>query len=149
MKKPFIVIVFCYLLFLISCSVSPEEIRYGSDQCAYCSMNIVDKTHASQVVTSKGKQYKYDAVECLIHHIHDEELANTELAFILVTDYNNPGTMTPAKEAHFLISKNIPSPMGANLSAFKNIEAAQATQQENGGEIYNWETINEKMRLKK
>lgn len=146
MKAYLLTIGLCTLL-LLSCSVSPQEINYGSDQCSFCRMNIVDKTHASQVVTSKGKQYKYDAIECLIHHIQDEEIAHTPLSYVLVANYNAPGTMIAAENAHFLISKNIPSPMGAYLSAFENKQEAQTAQQKNEGELFDWNTIKAKMQI--
>ena len=44
----------CLLLLTISCKVEPEAIEYGKDQCSFCVMNIVDKTHAAQYVTKKG-----------------------------------------------------------------------------------------------
>ena len=37
---------------LTACSAEPEPIAYGSDACDFCRMNIVDKTHAAQLVTS-------------------------------------------------------------------------------------------------
>lgn len=31
-------------------------------------MTIVDKQHAAQVVTKKGKAYSFDAIECMVHY---------------------------------------------------------------------------------
>lgn len=137
------------LLLLFSCSVSPNEIDFGKDQCSFCSMGIVDKTHAAQIVTSKGKQYKYDAIECLIHDIQDEDLVTVKLAYVLVADYSNSGAMINATEAHYLISPNISSPMGAFLSAFGTKESAEETQKEQSGDLYNWSEIQQKMSIKK
>ncbi|QED37344.1 copper-binding protein [Antarcticibacterium arcticum] len=105
-------------LFLISCSNEPEPIVYGSDSCSYCKMTIVSKAHSAQLVTKKGKQIKYDAIECLVKD-NIQNYDEKEVALILVANYKEPGTMLPAKEAAYVIDEQITSPMGANLAAVK------------------------------
>ncbi len=139
--KPLIGVVI--LLVSISCKVEPEAIEYGKDQCSFCKMNIVDKTHSAQYVTKKGKQFKFDAIECLINDLTDK--SEDEMALILTADYGNPGEMIDAKTATFLISKEIKSPMGANLSAFSSKNKAEELQQKHTGEIYSWETLKQKL----
>ena len=138
--KPFIGIVI--LLISVSCKVEPEAIEFGKDQCSFCVMNIVDKTHAAQYVTAKGKQFKFDAIECMVNDLSDK--TELELAYLLVSDYGNPGQMVDAKTATFLISPEIKSPMGANLSAFSAKEKAIETQQNHTGKIFTWEALQQK-----
>ena len=45
---------------LSSCNIQPQPINYGEDACHFCKMNIIDKQHAAQIVTSKGKAFKFD-----------------------------------------------------------------------------------------
>lgn len=131
------------LVSITSCSVEPKEINYGNDHCFNCDMTVVDKTHAAQYVTKKGKAYVFDAVECLMMKLEKEK--NEELmVFILVADFNNPGTLIDAKTATYLISEKIKSPMGANLSAFSSTEIANKFLTENGGEIFSWEQLKSK-----
>ena len=127
--------------FLTSCSVEPAPIEYGDDQCEFCKMGVVDKSHSAQYVTSKGKQFKFDAIECLIREIDDPEIEESTLAFILVADYSNPGKMIDASTATYIVSKAIKSPMGANLSAFSNADDAKSIVAEKGGDVYDWEGI--------
>jgi copper chaperone NosL len=127
------------LLLTFSCKVEPAAIEYGKDQCSFCVMNIVDKTHAAQYVTNKGKQFKFDAIECLVNDLSEKNEA--DLAIILVANYDNPGEMIDAKTATFLISKAIKSPMGANLSALATSEKALELQQKHSGEIYTWAAL--------
>lgn len=139
-----------FLLFIIiqilsSCTVEPKEINYGQDHCALCDMTVVDKTHAAQYVTKKGKAYMFDAVECLTRKINKEN-NEEQLAYILVADYNNPGKLVAAKDAYYLISEKIKSPMGANLSAFANKEQAQNAQKEFGEEVFSWNDLKQKLR---
>lgn len=126
-----------------SCKIEPQAIDYGKDQCSFCVMNIVDKTHASQYVTKKGKQFKFDAIECMVNDINAKQNEDN-LAFILVADYKNPGVMINAKEATYLISKEIKSPMGAYLSALSTKENALSLKQKHSGIIYNWKTLKQK-----
>ena len=126
-------------IFLISCKVEPEKINYGADACNFCKMTIVDQQHAAQYVTKKGKQFKFDAVECMFNDLSENGKEN--IALFLVADYDQPGSMTNALEATYLISQGIKSPMGAFLSSFKLEESAAKTKENLGGELYNWQEM--------
>lgn len=135
-----------FSLLLASCSVSPQPINYGSDACHYCDMTIVDKQHASQVVTSKGKAYKYDAIECMVHSIQDE-FKDTEMAYYLVADFDQPGELIDAGKASYLVSEQLQSPMGANLSAFSSEQAVKKAQEKFTGDTYSWKEIQQHLKL--
>ena len=122
-----------------ACNTKPQPIEYGKDGCHFCTMTIVDRQHASQLVTSKGKAYKFDAIECMINSLNENDKG--PYAHILVCDFINPGQLIDARDASFLISKDIPSPMGAFLSAFDTEGVAQKTQSESSGTIHNWDEL--------
>lgn len=127
------------LIVLLSCQVGPKEIVYGEQACHSCKMTIVDKQHAAQLVTSKGKIYNFDAIECMIpFYLQEEEM---EFTYLMVNDYINPSDLMDAKNSIFLISNDIPSPMGANLSAIYSKEQAQQLLEKNQGMIYNWSEL--------
>lgn len=123
-----------------ACSKKPQPITYGRDGCDFCRMTIVDKGHAAQLVTQKGKNYKFDAIECLVHYLADKEQSN--YSHILVASLNEPGILLPHTEAVFIISNKIPSPMGAFLSAVRVGEDADDIIAKSGGSMYNWEELN-------
>mgnify|MGYP002712952490 CR=1 FL=1 len=125
---------------LISCNISPQQIEYGTDACHYCNMTIVDRQHAAQVVTTKGKAFKYDAIECMVHSLQDE-FKDTEMALYLAADFNQPGQLMDATMATYLVSDQIASPMGANLSAFKDESSAQTAKDKFTGKLFTWEEI--------
>lgn len=127
------------LFVFASCEVNPRPINYGADGCHFCSMTIVDKQHAAQIVTKKGKAFKFDAVECMVNHLKDVDMATIEL--FLVNDYQAPGELIDAKIATFLITREIPSPMGEYLSAFKSRVEAENIEDENNGKLYSWEEL--------
>jgi copper chaperone NosL len=71
----------------------------------------------------------------MMNQLKDDQ---TEMALFLVNDFDRPGELVDAKNATYLISENIPSPMGAFLSAFSEQKAAQNTLDDNGGKLLSW-----------
>ena len=142
---------YCFLaisaeaLLLAGCKVEPEPIVYGSDACHFCRMTIVDQTHAAQLVTAKGKQFKYDAIECLVNNLPAWQVE--DIGLLLVADYPNPGKMVEVETATFLISEEIRSPMGANLSAFAERSASENAQRQHGGQLFNWDELPAKLKM--
>ncbi len=120
------------------CAIEIDEINYGHDTCAYCTMMIVDKKHPSQIVTNKGKVFKYDSIECMIRDKRTME--EESIALQKVMDFKT-GEFIDAHSASFLISPQLSSPMGANLSAFSSEQDALNIGYE--GTLYTWNTIRE------
>jgi len=114
---------------LFSCSTQPEPIRYGEDSCHFCEMTIVSQAHAAQAVSSKGKQFKYDAIECMMNDIINNP---TEMAVKQVANFASPGEMIDAENAGYIINDSINSPMGANLAAIK---------MKNNQDLYTWQEL--------
>lgn len=137
-------VIVCVLL--VSCSPKIQEIEYGTDACDFCRMGIVDKGHASQLVTSKGKNLKFDAIECMLHFMVENQ--DNDYAYTLVSNLEQPGTLINADKATYIISKNIPSPMGASLSAVSDKERGIKVIEEFTGDIYTWTEIKDVMRKK-
>ncbi|TWO32222.1 hypothetical protein E1J38_010385 [Seonamhaeicola sediminis] len=127
------------LLTVVGCNTSLKPIDYGNDGCHFCKMTIVDKIHAAEVVTKKGKVYKFDATECMINFM--DEFDTSTIKLYLSNNYLEPEALIDATESTFLISENIPSPMGAFLSAFKTKAEAETKQSEKGGTLYSWEEL--------
>lgn len=127
------------LLLFFSCNVSPKAIDYGHDACHFCQMTIVDKVHAAEIVTKKGKIYKFDATECMVNFMNEFEVSEIKLYF--TNHYLDPEVLIDATKATFLISKNIPSPMGAFITAFKTKADAENTMAEKDGTLYTWDEL--------
>ncbi|MFD0863812.1 nitrous oxide reductase accessory protein NosL [Sungkyunkwania multivorans] len=127
------------IVFFCACSNGPKPIEYGVDGCHYCSMTIVDKIHAAEIVTNKGKVYKFDAIECMVNY--HEQIEEKRIRYYLANHYATPEELIDATKATFLISENVPSPMGAYLTGFKDKQQAVEVQLEKGGELYDWEGL--------
>ena len=143
--KIFICSLLMLLLFSVTaCRVEPKPIGYGADGCHFCSMTIVDQQHAAEIVTKKGKAFKFDAVECMMNQLNLED--QSEIALFLVNDYNSPGELIDATKATYLISKNIPSPMGEFLSAIGDKTVAEYLQDQNDGKLFTWAELQGKFK---
>ncbi|MBK6948096.1 MAG: nitrous oxide reductase accessory protein NosL [Haliscomenobacter sp.] len=127
------------LLLLSGCKPTAKPIEYGADVCAYCKMTIVGRQHGAEVVTKKGRVYKFDAIECLVNYIAQQSAE--PFALFLVNDYMLPGELIDARTATYLISRGVPSPMGAFLSGFGDEADARAVQASKGGGLYSWEQL--------
>lgn len=117
MKKTIYKLLFVILtVSFISCSTAPEPIRYGEDSCHFCEMTIVSQVHSAQAVSKKGKQFKYDAIECMMNDIIKNQ---TEMAVKRVANFSRPGEMIDVESAGFIVHDSINSPMGENLAAIE------------------------------
>ena len=141
MNKILLIIIFSFLFASCGNAGIPDPINFGSDLCVHCNMKIMDRRFGAELVTAKGKTYKFDAAECMIDYLKSN---NFEKASYWVIDYNNPETLINAASAYYLISLKIKSPMGEFLSCYKSSDAANASRNSNGGEVFDWEGLKAK-----
>jgi copper chaperone NosL len=111
---------------LVSCTVEPVDLNYGVDQCYACRMTITDQRFGAELVTNKGKVFKFDAIECMIPEVIKHR--TDTYAFIMTTPYDEPGKLVEVGALDFLQSPEIPSPMGRNLSAHKKSFQTQSPE---------------------
>ena len=136
--------IFLAVSLLTACSSGPQEIDYGNDGCHFCKMTIVDKIHGAQLITDKGKVFKYDAAECILNYM--SQTPDLKIGSIHTNFYEAPSEFISTDEATFLISENLPSPMGANLTAFKTKESAEKMLAEKGGKLYTWDELKDHLK---
>jgi copper chaperone NosL len=110
------------ILFL-SCSNEPEPLRYGKDACYVCKMTLMDKKFGAEVVTEKGKVYKFDDANCLVSFINSGYLTDDTIEHKLIIDYSQPEKLISAETAFYLKSEEIRSPMASQVAAFEKEEA--------------------------
>ena len=112
------------MMLLAACAeTGPQDIAVGKDQCDNCKMTISEPKYATQLITEKGRLYKFDDISCLT----DYETSNTESttnAKTYVADFPS-GKFIERSTATFIKGGDIKSPMGGNTQAFQDKAAAE------------------------
>ena len=121
-----------------SCSVEPREIKYGEEVCNFCSMTVEDTKHASQIISKKGKIFTYGSIECMMR---DNLNSYNDLILASVNDFESEKALINAEDSYYLIHEGFKSPMGANLSAFKDRKIAEKLNGDHKGQVLNWEQL--------
>lgn len=124
---------------LWSCQVNPEPIDYGHDECAHCRMIISDRKFGGELISQKGKVYKFDSIECMAAYYAGTSVP--EVQSIWTIDFSNPGMWVKADEAFYMQSKNLPSPMGMFLSSYAVREKAEEMKAQLQGDLLNWQEV--------
>ena len=126
-------------LLLVNCSKEPQPINYNKDECAHCMMMITDPKFGSELVTDKGKVYKFDSIECLADYVSVSRGFTAETLWI--SDYANPNSLTDAATAFYIVSPKMESPMSMNIGGFKNKSDMEKVFAEMSGQKMNWKDI--------
>lgn len=123
---------------LISCSVKPEPLAYGKDGCHSCKMTLVDHKFGAEIITHKGKIYKFDDVNCLIGFYESGSVPVDDIMSVLVVEFQEPNGFVDATTAAYIISDDVRSPMGSGVAAFGSLEKASSPEVPFRGEIVDW-----------
>ncbi|MGD8306016.1 MAG: nitrous oxide reductase accessory protein NosL [Ignavibacteria bacterium] len=127
------------LSILISyCGSDPEAIHYGQDECEFCRMLITDDKYGAELITDKGKIYKFDSMECMVEFSLVKNLIGDKNNRLLVTNFDSPGEFIEASNSFYVKNDQFRSPMGLNVTAFSNKETAENFMTTNGGEYLSW-----------
>ncbi|HLT80218.1 MAG TPA: nitrous oxide reductase accessory protein NosL [Cyclobacteriaceae bacterium] len=123
---------------LYSCSVKPEPLNYGVDACHTCKMTLVDTKFGGEVVTTKGKIFTFDDMNCMVNFLNSGEVNERDVAFKLVVDYATPEKLIPAGDAFYVKSEQIRSPMASEVAAFETRDIMQQHLREWKGIYLTW-----------
>lgn len=126
------------IFMMLACSTDPQPLVYGKDGCHACKMTLMDKKFGAEIVTIKGKVYKFDDVNCMITYIATSNLTDRDIAHRLVIDFENPEKFIDTNHAFFLKSENVKSPMASQVAAFSKKEDLEKVKAELGGVYLVW-----------
>ena len=129
------------MLLLTGCAVEPKPIAYGVDNCAFCRMTISDQKYGAELLTKKGRVYKYDALECMVNDLQRGEQTDAQIKMLLTVDFNRPTELIEATDAVFLRSDALRSPMAMNLTSFADAGAARDAQKRYDGDVMTWSEV--------
>ncbi len=127
---------------LSACANSgPEPIALNKDNCEFCKMTIAEGKFGCEVITAKGRVYKFDDLSCLMEY--KSENATKELKSVYVSDYTKNNVLLAAENAFYINSEEINSPMGGGFAAFADEKTALEYADKLDAKMLNWKNINE------
>lgn len=110
-------------LSVTSCMKVKPSIQFGKDDCDYCKMKLMDNHFGSALSTSKGRVYKFDDFNCYQGFCRENSDIIPEESFII--SFDQPGNLIPMKQAFYMKSAEIKSPMGSGIAAFSTQDACK------------------------
>ncbi len=129
-------------LLIAGCNPKAEKIMAGKDNCAECKMTIMDPKFGAEIVTKKGKVYKFDDAHCVATFLERRAVELNDIHQTLFVDYNDNNQFVKVKSVEFVVSSQLKSPMSGNAAAFKNAsEAKKKSAEIEGSKVTNWATL--------
>ena len=129
-------------ILITGCNPKAEKIAFGKDSCAECKMTIMDSKFGAEIVTRKGKVYKFDDAHCVAVFLERRGVEMDEIHQTLFIDYNNSNEFVKVGKVEFVVSSQFKSPMGGNAAAFRNeTEAKKKAAEMDGSKVTNWPTL--------
>jgi len=126
---------------LMGCNPKAEKINFGKDQCAECRMTIVDTKFGAEILTKKGKTYKFDDTHCIAAFLERRGVELSNIYHVFFVDYNGNNELVDVDSAEFVVSSRLKSPMGG-AAAFRNLaEAKKKSAEIEGSRVTNWATL--------
>lgn len=123
-----------------SCNTSPEPIRIGKDHCSFCKMTITDARYGAEVITKKGKIYKFDDSHCVLAFLKTN-ITDNELSEVYLSSFDGDHRFLDVNSAFLFKSDGLNAPMGGNIAAFSNKDSLQQLSKQYEGVIVSWSEL--------
>lgn len=123
---------------VLSCSTEPEPLNYGTDICTFCKMTLVDNKFGAELVTKKGKVYKFDDLNCFVNYYNSGYEPVEDFQHRLVIDYSNPGKLMNATDGFYVKSPDIRTPMDSQIAAFGTKSSMDTFMKQWNGIYLSW-----------
>jgi copper chaperone NosL len=117
----------------------PRPFKLNEDSCDFCRMSIVDARYGGQAVTTTGRVYTFDSIECLAGFAR--RVPSGTIRSLYVVDLQHPGTFVHVEQAGFLKDVMITSPMGKSIAGFISPAAAEEQRAMLGGHVARWADV--------
>jgi copper chaperone NosL len=125
---------------LSSCRQGPASLRLGQDHCEFCMMTVSDPRFGAEIITKKGRIYKFDDIHCLRGSIQANHPSKPDISAIYLVDFERGGWLK-TQQASLLESETFRTPMGGNIAAFADSLHRQQYLEQNKGRLITWNDI--------
>ncbi len=132
---------FFFIMSFSSCTSGPEPIRTGVDNCYFCKMTISDARFGAELVTKKGRVYKFDDVHCIVAYIKTKDVEPGNVKDYYLTNYSGTHQLINVNTVLLLKSDGLRSPMGGNIAAFDNADSLATIQKRFPGNTLTWNDV--------
>nr|HMT30720.1 nitrous oxide reductase accessory protein NosL [Bacteroidia bacterium] len=127
------------ILLLASCgNVEKEPIALNKEHCDNCQMVISDPRFAAELITTKGRIYKFDDITCMKSFINSKK---GDYRSYFISDYLPPHGLHNVKEMIFIQGTGIKAPMGGTVAAFSDEASALKYSEQLSAKIISYDTL--------
>jgi copper chaperone NosL len=128
-------------LTLNGCNSGPQRILIGHDNCDFCKMKISDNRFGAEIVTARGKLYKFDDAHCMLSFVKSDKIPKKEIASVYFTDYKEPHQLVAVGQVYLLQSPALRSPMNGNIAAVRSEGSLVDMLSKFSGQKVTWEEV--------
>jgi copper chaperone NosL len=98
-------------------------------------MTISDNRFGAEIITQKGKIYKFDDAGCAASFLEAGKLSRKDVGEIYFTDFSGDHSLILSGQAYFLKSPDLKGPMGGEFTAFSNQDSLNTVLKRFGGNM--------------
>lgn len=120
-------------LFLSSCNNGPDPIKLNRDHCDNCKMTISDERFGAEILTKKGKVWKFDDTHCLVGFLDENRAPREQVKGIYLVRFDGQHELLDINKAFLLKAENLKSPMNGNVAAFADEKSRNDAAEKMGG----------------
>jgi copper chaperone NosL len=127
-----------FITMLAGCTPQPEAIKVGVDNCSFCKMTISDNKFGAEILTTKGKVYKFDDAHCILSFLQSKLLEPKEIKEMYLTDFAGQHSLIKTNETFLFKSDALKTPMSGNIAAFSNKDSMLKFKEQFNGSAVEW-----------
>lgn len=119
----------------------PPPVHFGEDPCATCSMIVTDPRFAACAWEGSGgtlRPLAFDDIGCLLDRLARDPRIPEERVWVHAYESDQ---WLAAREARFVRSNDLETPMASGLAAFADEAAARAFASRRNGEMLDWSRL--------
>jgi copper chaperone NosL len=124
-----------------SCNAKPETLVLGKDNCYLCKMTVTDARFGGEIISTKGRIFKFDDIHCLVSFINSNGIEKNNIKDIYLVDYSDQHELLKAENSFLYHSEQLRSPMNGNIAAFATKEKREAAAASLKGENIEWNSL--------
>ena len=127
-------VIVAFALLTAACGASaagPPTLVVDTTACSYCGMLVSEPAYAAAYRPEAGDAWVFDDIGCMLKALRHDKSAIVD---VWVQDAAGGGWID-ATSATFLVTKEVATPMGGGVLAYKAVAAAHAAAAAHQGEV--------------